>query len=155
MTAWYFFFLEGSAHSFWGNSCILLILLTQFSSLFYFALGTAFFPLQSCMNHSCCPNAKAFKREEVCPVYNQSTYTWCLYFVLVIQCRYFNLLLAQKDTQHGPFHININPPSIWLYAIRGHLGIISFFHDSVSHPFWFSFAGQRWSSNNYCTQTHL
>ncbi|PON93274.1 SET domain containing protein [Trema orientale] len=26
--------------------------------------GTAFFPLQSCMNHSCCPNAKAFKREE-------------------------------------------------------------------------------------------
>jgi hypothetical protein len=28
--------------------------------------GTAFFPLQSCMNHSCCPNAKAFKRDEVC-----------------------------------------------------------------------------------------
>jgi len=28
-------------------------------------LGTAFFPLQSCMNHSCCPNAKAFKRDEV------------------------------------------------------------------------------------------
>lgn len=28
-------------------------------------LGTAFFPLQSCMNHSCEPNAKAFKREEV------------------------------------------------------------------------------------------
>ncbi|XP_027170995.1 histone-lysine N-methyltransferase ATXR2 [Coffea eugenioides] len=26
--------------------------------------GTAFFPLQSCMNHSCNPNAKAFKREE-------------------------------------------------------------------------------------------
>ncbi|CAN8270382.1 unnamed protein product [Cochlearia groenlandica] len=26
--------------------------------------GTAFFPLQSCMNHSCVPNAKAFKREE-------------------------------------------------------------------------------------------
>ncbi|KAH9793045.1 Histone-lysine N-methyltransferase ATXR2 [Citrus sinensis] len=26
--------------------------------------GTAFFPLQSCMNHSCCPNGKAFKREE-------------------------------------------------------------------------------------------
>ncbi|XP_042971748.1 histone-lysine N-methyltransferase ATXR2 isoform X3 [Carya illinoinensis] len=26
--------------------------------------GTGFFPLQSCMNHSCCPNAKAFKREE-------------------------------------------------------------------------------------------
>ncbi|GMP66928.1 hypothetical protein CsSME_00027085 [Camellia sinensis var. sinensis] len=26
--------------------------------------GTAFFPLQSCMNHSCHPNAKAFKREE-------------------------------------------------------------------------------------------
>lgn len=26
--------------------------------------GSAFFPLQSCMNHSCCPNAKAFKREE-------------------------------------------------------------------------------------------
>lgn len=26
--------------------------------------GTAFFPIQSCMNHSCCPNAKAFKREE-------------------------------------------------------------------------------------------
>ncbi|XP_076910110.1 histone-lysine N-methyltransferase ATXR2-like [Bidens hawaiensis] len=26
--------------------------------------GTAFFSLQSCMNHSCCPNAKAFKREE-------------------------------------------------------------------------------------------
>ncbi|CAH9071938.1 unnamed protein product [Cuscuta epithymum] len=26
--------------------------------------GTAFFPLQSCMNHSCKPNAKAFKREE-------------------------------------------------------------------------------------------
>ncbi|KAB1209836.1 Histone-lysine N-methyltransferase ATXR2 [Morella rubra] len=26
--------------------------------------GTAFFPLQSCMNHSCCPNARAFKREE-------------------------------------------------------------------------------------------
>lgn len=26
--------------------------------------GTAFFPLQSCINHSCCPNAKAFKREE-------------------------------------------------------------------------------------------
>lgn len=25
--------------------------------------GTAFFPLQSCMNHSCCPNAKAFKSE--------------------------------------------------------------------------------------------
>lgn len=29
------------------------------------ASGTAFFPLQSCMNHSCCPNGKAFKREEV------------------------------------------------------------------------------------------
>ncbi|XP_006297502.2 histone-lysine N-methyltransferase ATXR2 [Capsella rubella] len=29
-----------------------------------FCQGTAFFPLQSCMNHSCCPNAKAFKREE-------------------------------------------------------------------------------------------
>ncbi|KAJ3693637.1 hypothetical protein LUZ60_009117 [Juncus effusus] len=26
--------------------------------------GTAFFPIQSCMNHSCCPNAKAFKRDE-------------------------------------------------------------------------------------------
>ncbi|CAB4274237.1 unnamed protein product [Prunus armeniaca] len=26
--------------------------------------GTAFYPLQSCMNHSCSPNAKAFKREE-------------------------------------------------------------------------------------------
>lgn len=26
--------------------------------------GTAFFPLQSCMNHSCRPNAKAFKRDE-------------------------------------------------------------------------------------------
>ncbi|KAL6529546.1 Histone-lysine N-methyltransferase atxr2 [Orobanche gracilis] len=26
--------------------------------------GTAFFPLHSCMNHSCIPNAKAFKREE-------------------------------------------------------------------------------------------
>lgn len=26
--------------------------------------GTAFYPLQSCMNHSCCPSAKAFKREE-------------------------------------------------------------------------------------------
>ncbi|KAL3509663.1 hypothetical protein ACH5RR_029064 [Cinchona calisaya] len=26
--------------------------------------GTAFFPLQSCMNHSCNPNAKAFKREQ-------------------------------------------------------------------------------------------
>ncbi|XP_015572708.1 histone-lysine N-methyltransferase ATXR2 isoform X2 [Ricinus communis] len=26
--------------------------------------GTAFYPLQSCMNHSCCPNARAFKREE-------------------------------------------------------------------------------------------
>ncbi|XP_050208401.1 histone-lysine N-methyltransferase ATXR2 [Mercurialis annua] len=26
--------------------------------------GTAFYPLQSCMNHSCHPNAKAFKREE-------------------------------------------------------------------------------------------
>lgn len=26
--------------------------------------GTAFFPLQSCMNHSCHPNAKAFKRDE-------------------------------------------------------------------------------------------
>lgn len=26
--------------------------------------GTAFFPLQSCMNHSCNPNAKAFKRDE-------------------------------------------------------------------------------------------
>ncbi|KAK7324781.1 hypothetical protein VNO77_28620 [Canavalia gladiata] len=26
--------------------------------------GTAFFPLQSCLNHSCCPNAKAFKRDE-------------------------------------------------------------------------------------------
>ncbi|GAV81302.1 SET domain-containing protein [Cephalotus follicularis] len=26
--------------------------------------GTAFYPLQSCINHSCCPNAKAFKREE-------------------------------------------------------------------------------------------
>ncbi|KAL8131245.1 histone-lysine N-methyltransferase ATXR2 [Apium graveolens] len=26
--------------------------------------GTAFFPLQSCMNHSCLPNAKAFKREQ-------------------------------------------------------------------------------------------
>lgn len=32
---------------------------------FVFVLGTAFFPLQSCINHSCCPNAKAFKREEV------------------------------------------------------------------------------------------
>ncbi|PKU76919.1 Histone-lysine N-methyltransferase ATXR2 [Dendrobium catenatum] len=28
------------------------------------ALGTAFYPIQSCINHSCCPNAKAFKREE-------------------------------------------------------------------------------------------
>ncbi|KAL3635496.1 Histone-lysine N-methyltransferase atxr2 [Castilleja foliolosa] len=26
--------------------------------------GSAFFPLQSCMNHSCVPNAKAFKRDE-------------------------------------------------------------------------------------------
>ncbi|XP_011625872.1 histone-lysine N-methyltransferase ATXR2 isoform X3 [Amborella trichopoda] len=26
--------------------------------------GTGFFPLQSCMNHSCSPNAKAFKRDE-------------------------------------------------------------------------------------------
>lgn len=26
--------------------------------------GTAFFPLQSCFNHSCCPNIKAFKRDE-------------------------------------------------------------------------------------------
>ncbi|XP_028551994.1 histone-lysine N-methyltransferase ATXR2 isoform X2 [Dendrobium catenatum] len=26
--------------------------------------GTAFYPIQSCINHSCCPNAKAFKREE-------------------------------------------------------------------------------------------
>ncbi|XP_030482479.2 histone-lysine N-methyltransferase ATXR2 [Cannabis sativa] len=26
--------------------------------------GSAFFPLQSCLNHSCCPNAKAFKRDE-------------------------------------------------------------------------------------------
>ncbi|WOL17770.1 histone-lysine N-methyltransferase ATXR2 isoform X1 [Canna indica] len=26
--------------------------------------GTAFYPLQSCMNHSCRPNAKAFKRDE-------------------------------------------------------------------------------------------
>ncbi|KZV40314.1 histone-lysine N-methyltransferase ATXR2, partial [Dorcoceras hygrometricum] len=27
--------------------------------------GTAFFPLQGCINHSCIPNAKAFKRDEV------------------------------------------------------------------------------------------
>ncbi|KAK6918896.1 SET domain [Dillenia turbinata] len=26
--------------------------------------GSAFYPLQSCMNHSCSPNARAFKREE-------------------------------------------------------------------------------------------
>lgn len=26
--------------------------------------GSAFYPLQSCMNHSCCPSAKAFKRDE-------------------------------------------------------------------------------------------
>ncbi|XP_027342135.1 histone-lysine N-methyltransferase ATXR2 isoform X2 [Abrus precatorius] len=26
--------------------------------------GSAFFPLQSCFNHSCCPSAKAFKRDE-------------------------------------------------------------------------------------------
>ncbi|KAG5226537.1 histone-lysine N-methyltransferase ATXR [Salix suchowensis] len=26
--------------------------------------GTAFYPLQSCINHSCCPNAHAFKRDE-------------------------------------------------------------------------------------------
>ncbi|XP_071721972.1 histone-lysine N-methyltransferase ATXR2-like [Rutidosis leptorrhynchoides] len=26
--------------------------------------GSAFYSLQSCMNHSCCPNAEAFKREE-------------------------------------------------------------------------------------------
>ncbi|MCO5602947.1 hypothetical protein L7F22_057088 [Adiantum nelumboides] len=26
--------------------------------------GTAFFPLQSCLNHSCLPNIKAFKRDE-------------------------------------------------------------------------------------------
>lgn len=26
--------------------------------------GTAFFPFQSCINHSCCPNVKAFKRDE-------------------------------------------------------------------------------------------
>ncbi|CAN6457989.1 unnamed protein product [Victoria cruziana] len=26
--------------------------------------GTAFFPIHSCMNHSCCPNTKAFKRDE-------------------------------------------------------------------------------------------
>ncbi|KAF6159260.1 hypothetical protein GIB67_032031 [Kingdonia uniflora] len=26
--------------------------------------GSAFFPLQACMNHSCVPNAKAFKRDE-------------------------------------------------------------------------------------------
>ncbi|XP_073150876.1 histone-lysine N-methyltransferase ATXR2 isoform X2 [Henckelia pumila] len=29
--------------------------------------GTAFFPLQSCINHSCIPNAKAFKRDEGWP----------------------------------------------------------------------------------------
>lgn len=29
-----------------------------------FCQGSAFYPLQSCMNHSCCPNARAFKREE-------------------------------------------------------------------------------------------
>ncbi|KAG6742553.1 hypothetical protein POTOM_053425 [Populus tomentosa] len=27
-------------------------------------VSTAFYPLQSCMNHSCCPNAHAFKRDE-------------------------------------------------------------------------------------------
>lgn len=32
-------------------------------------LGTAFYSLQSCMNHSCTPNAKAFKREEVYKVH--------------------------------------------------------------------------------------
>lgn len=37
-----------------------------FANCFKFALGTAFYPLQSCMNHSCCPNAHAFKRDEVC-----------------------------------------------------------------------------------------
>ncbi|RWW34895.1 hypothetical protein GW17_00000311 [Ensete ventricosum] len=26
---------------------------------------TGFYPLQSCMNHSCCPNAKAFKGDEI------------------------------------------------------------------------------------------
>ncbi|KAG4384575.1 hypothetical protein GLYMA_13G306800v4 [Glycine max] len=28
--------------------------------------GTAFFPLQSCLNHSCCRNARAFKRDREC-----------------------------------------------------------------------------------------
>ncbi|OEL12783.1 Histone-lysine N-methyltransferase ATXR2 [Dichanthelium oligosanthes] len=36
----------------------------KFISLTISLAGTAFFPLQSCMNHSCCPNAKAFKRDE-------------------------------------------------------------------------------------------
>jgi hypothetical protein len=27
--------------------------------------GSAFFALQSCINHSCTPNAKAFKRDQV------------------------------------------------------------------------------------------
>ncbi|CAI0460674.1 unnamed protein product [Linum tenue] len=26
--------------------------------------GTGFYPIQSCMNHSCCPNSRAFKRDE-------------------------------------------------------------------------------------------
>ncbi|QHO53499.1 Histone-lysine N-methyltransferase [Arachis hypogaea] len=32
---------------------------------FVYCQGTAFFPLQSCMNHSCGPHAKAFKRDEI------------------------------------------------------------------------------------------
>jgi hypothetical protein len=39
--------------------------LNRFYVIFVLFPGTAFFPLQSCMNHSCCPNAKAFKRDEV------------------------------------------------------------------------------------------
>jgi hypothetical protein len=41
-----------------------------------FFIGTAFFPLQSCMNHSCCPNAKAFKRDEVCTF----SLSWSVHF---------------------------------------------------------------------------
>lgn len=33
----------------------------------FYCEGTAFYALQSCVNHSCCPNAHAFKRDEDVP----------------------------------------------------------------------------------------
>jgi len=65
--------------------------------------GTAFFPLQSCMNHSCCPNAKAFKRDEVTfdfiiekvEIHNSNA---DIYWFIKKICMFTNILLNINST---------------------------------------------------------